>query len=357
MTNVEALKQLYVAFGGNADDVADVETIVDALKALYVLQGGDDADVAEITTNSGMIGALAGLEGLEDVTIAPCLQTNEYWGTLVSAMQDTDIAITNGAITGTLKYVASGQLVADWGEHHFIALKFTDPNNADVVKVGIKNPAALDSDMDAVIAVHDTTKPLKVIVEKDGVIKTQVYDLSGLTLANAPEPGPEPGESITVEITGSIELPENDCRCVIAWFAGDEETQVPTEGSLLTLNGTTLGTDAVTMTAPQQEGDNATLTFDDPGAIWDLTLLTDGKFELSQTVDGNTVKLGASNTPSHALTVNSPEYDDFVLNDSYRVAVDGIQDAEVIYNDTRSLWEVGTAIDYCATWVMQIIES
>lgn len=184
MKNVEALKQLYVALGGNADDVAGVMTIVDALKAIYVLQGGDEADVAEITTNSGMISALAGLEGLDEVTIAPCLQTNEYWGTLVSAMQDTDIAIADHKITGTLKYVASGQLVTDWGEHHFMALKFTDPNEADAVKVGIKNPAALDEDMDAVIAVHDTTKPLKVIVEKDGVEKTTLYDLSDLTLAS-----------------------------------------------------------------------------------------------------------------------------------------------------------------------------
>ena len=170
MKNVEALKQLYVALGGNADDVAGVMTIVDALKAIYVLQGGDEADVAEITTNSGMISALAGLEGLG-------------WGPGVCVC-NTDIAIADHKITGTLKYVASGQLVTDWGEHHFMALKFTDPNEADAVKVGIKNPAALDEDMDAVIAVHDTTKPLKVIVEKDGVEKTTLYDLSDLTLAS-----------------------------------------------------------------------------------------------------------------------------------------------------------------------------
>ena len=99
-------------------------------------------------------------------------------------MQDTDIAIADHKITGTLKYVESGALVTDWGEHHFMALKFTDPNEADTVKVGIKNPGALDEDMDAVIAVHDTTKPLKVIVEKDGIEKTTVYDLSDLTLAS-----------------------------------------------------------------------------------------------------------------------------------------------------------------------------
>lgn len=183
MTNVKALEQLYVALGGNADDMADVTTIVDALKAIYVLEGGSAEDIADITTNDGMISALAGIEGLDDVTIEPDAQSNEYWGTAVSDMQGTDLAIAGRAITGTLKYVASGQLVTDWGEHHFMALKFTDPNHADTVKVGINGSVALDPDMIAVIAVHDTTKPLKVISEKDGIKKTQVYDLSGLTLS------------------------------------------------------------------------------------------------------------------------------------------------------------------------------
>lgn len=183
MTNVAALKQLYVSLGGDADDVENATTIVDVLKAIYVLQGGSAEDVADITTNDGMISALAGLEGLKEVTIAPCSQTNEYWGTLVSAMQDTDLAIADGAIIGTLKYVESGSLVTTWNEHHFMALKFTDPNEADSVKVGIKNPQALDPDMEAVIAVHDTLKPLKVIVEKAGIEKIQTYDLSGLTLS------------------------------------------------------------------------------------------------------------------------------------------------------------------------------
>ena len=160
-----------------------MNTTVNALKRLYVAQGGSAEDVENITTIPEIIDALAGVAGLKDVTITPAAQTNEYWGTLVSAMQSDDLAIANGKITGTLKYVASGALVTDWGENHFMALKFSDPNEADAVKVGIKNPAALDADMDAVIAVHDTTKPLKVIVEKGGVSHTQEYDLSGLTLA------------------------------------------------------------------------------------------------------------------------------------------------------------------------------
>lgn len=158
-------------------------TNVKALKALYEANGGAAADVAGVKTCAKMILALAELSSIKSVVVNPCAQSASYWGTAVSDMQDTDIAIGDGVITGTLKYVASGALVTDWDSHHFIALKFTDLNGADEIKVGIKNLAALDSDMDAVIAVTDLTKPLRVVTTNDGVTKTQTFDLSGLTLA------------------------------------------------------------------------------------------------------------------------------------------------------------------------------
>lgn len=42
MTNVEALKALYVALGGDADDVANVSTIVGVLNAIAAKYDGDD---------------------------------------------------------------------------------------------------------------------------------------------------------------------------------------------------------------------------------------------------------------------------------------------------------------------------
>lgn len=158
-------------------------TNVEALKALYVANGGAEIDVEGLETNAKVIFALAGLSALKPVIANPCAQSASYWGTAVSDMQDTDIVIGGGVITGTLKYVASGTLVADWDSHHFIALKFTDLNGADEIKVGIKNLVTLDPDMDAVIAVTDLTKPLRVVTTKGGVTKTQTFDLSGLTLA------------------------------------------------------------------------------------------------------------------------------------------------------------------------------
>lgn len=160
-------------------------TNVKALKELYVANGGSIEDVANVMTSAKMILALANLTELKEIAAIPCPQSAEYWGTDVKDMQDTDIVISNGAISGTLKYVASGSLVDTWNVHHFIALKFIDPNGADEIKVGIKNLAALDPDMDAVIAISDTTKPIRVVTTKGGVVKTQTFDISGLTLGEA----------------------------------------------------------------------------------------------------------------------------------------------------------------------------
>ena len=188
MTNVKALEQLYVALGGDADDFAGVTTIVDALKKIYVIQGGDEADVAEVTTNSGMISALAGLEGLDDVTIAPCAQTNEYWGTLVSAMQDTDIAITDHKITGTLKHITgwtafSGDPTEQEG--NYLAVKATAAEGATItaqVIGGTHGPVTLDEDGILIARIQNVGQKLQFKATTDAGTQTITYDLSGLNL-------------------------------------------------------------------------------------------------------------------------------------------------------------------------------
>lgn len=55
MTNVEALKALYVALGGDAADVADASIIVEVLNAIAAkYEGADDA-----TTNAEAIANIA----------------------------------------------------------------------------------------------------------------------------------------------------------------------------------------------------------------------------------------------------------------------------------------------------------
>lgn len=105
----------------------------------------------------------------------------------------TSLAVANGAITGTLKYLASGQLVTDWGAGNFMALNFTDiDSDAAYVLVGLDPSVSsglvkLDADHDGVFKVTDKATQ-KLVVQQwtaDGLYKQQSYDLSGLTLATS----------------------------------------------------------------------------------------------------------------------------------------------------------------------------
>ena len=79
-----------------------------------------------------------------------------------------------------MKHLSTGAIADYWGEGNFIALKFTLPEgvNPEDVQVGLKNPVALDSDLNGVWKVENNSKKLKVII--DG--QTKEYNLSGLTL-------------------------------------------------------------------------------------------------------------------------------------------------------------------------------
>ena len=111
------------------------------------------------------------------------------WGTLVSSMQD-DVTISGGKIKGTLKKLTSGQLVTDWGEGYFLALKFAN-NDATVtsIKVGLDpsashmEPQELDEDMNGVFKISDKdTQKFKVISSNGTITRTDIYDLSELVM-------------------------------------------------------------------------------------------------------------------------------------------------------------------------------
>lgn len=102
----------------------------------------------------------------------------------------TGLSVANGAITGTLKYLDSGQLVTDWGAGNFMALKFTNiDSDATSVKVGMEPSQGSglvelinDPDKNGVFKV--TNKDIqKFVVESTvgGFLNRQEFDLSGLT--------------------------------------------------------------------------------------------------------------------------------------------------------------------------------
>jgi hypothetical protein len=102
----------------------------------------------------------------------------------------TSVAVANGAITGTLHKLTSGQLVTDWGEGYFIALKFTKNNAAATsIKVGLRPSMGsglveLDADMDGVFKITDKDAQVFVVrcTDADGNAYESIYDLSGLEL-------------------------------------------------------------------------------------------------------------------------------------------------------------------------------
>ena len=168
MTNVEALKNLYVANGGSAEDVAD------------------------FNTSAEVINALAGFIGVEETSVMPAKSSNEYWGTKVSAMQ-SNIVVADGAISGTLKFIQGGIAPGTLsGDGNFLALQFVDNAGADKIEVGLVPSATgmplqpLDADMDAVFKIageiEGVPQVLKVVTTVGDISKTQTFDLSGLEL-------------------------------------------------------------------------------------------------------------------------------------------------------------------------------
>ena len=166
-------------------------TMLEAMKAFATVHGVDARAIKPEDTTAEVLMLVAGADAFSSSNVTPASPTanTEYWGTKVSTMQ-TDVAISNGAVTGTLHKLTSGQLVTDWGEGYFLALKFTK-NNAKItsIKVGM-NPSVssglveLDSDMLGVFKVTDKDAQRFEILASDGKLELATFfDLSGLTLS------------------------------------------------------------------------------------------------------------------------------------------------------------------------------
>lgn len=130
------------------------------------------------------------------LTLEPESGESVIFGTTVSDLQ-TDIAVADGAITGTLKYYddPDAALVRDWGAGNFLVLKFlaTDWDEFDSVKVGLDPSEGSglveiisDPDKNGVFKITDKDEQAFKIVSYDGIeTKTQTFDLSGLTVLDS----------------------------------------------------------------------------------------------------------------------------------------------------------------------------
>lgn len=129
---------------------------------------------------------------LNEATLAPADQASSAWGTPVSSIQSADTAVANGAVTGTLYKQTSGQIVTDWGEGYFVAIKWDDIDpTATSLKVGLEPSAG--SGMQEAISDPDKWGVFKLTnknIQKFKLVssnalhsRVQTLDLSGLTLA------------------------------------------------------------------------------------------------------------------------------------------------------------------------------
>lgn len=172
-----------------------MDTTVKALKNLYVALGGNADSVKDINTNADAINAIAGYVGIADTGVHPEKGSSTLFGTKVSAMQ-TGLTVAEGAITGTLKFIAGGLAQSGplAGDGNFMALQFVNESNAESIKVGLVPSASGmplqevvgDPDMNGVFKVSGEVdgvqQVFKVVTTKGGISKTQIFDLSDLDL-------------------------------------------------------------------------------------------------------------------------------------------------------------------------------
>ena len=164
-------------------------TVVKSLSKIAKLYNVTDID--ENDTTDEILDKIAGgiAFGSSNVTLATPTANTDFWGTKTSDMQSS-VAVANGAITGTLTKLTSGQLVTDWGEGYFLSLKFTK-DNAKItdIKVGLdpsvsSGLVSLDADMLGVFKITNKDAQKFVVISTDGEVSfKQTYDLSGLTLS------------------------------------------------------------------------------------------------------------------------------------------------------------------------------
>lgn len=120
------------------------------------------------------------------LTVSPDDDEAERYGKAVSDLQ-TDVAIgSDGAITGTLKYVTgytefSSQVEEQSGNYLALTLK-AEPHDVITVSIGERGPVDVTEDGYLVIRLSDTSDPLEVTVTHGADSATTAFDISGLTL-------------------------------------------------------------------------------------------------------------------------------------------------------------------------------
>lgn len=123
-------------------------------------------------------------------TVAAIDGTATIFGYPMTDIQ-SDVTVNGGNITGTLKKLASGDLVDAWGEGYFLGMQLSNiSETATSVKIGMTPSEGsglveimTDPDKNGVFKVTDkATQKFTVEMVDGGVTTTKYYGLTGLTL-------------------------------------------------------------------------------------------------------------------------------------------------------------------------------
>ncbi len=125
------------------------------------------------------------------LTVAPEDKDKEILGKKVNELQH-HVTVSEDEISGYLNYVkdfTGFSSDTDLQNGNFLALKFSIPTGASAtveIVGGTSGPVALDSDMNWVGKIRNTSQTIKVVVTgSDGDTLERVYTLKGLTLKSA----------------------------------------------------------------------------------------------------------------------------------------------------------------------------
>ena len=132
---------------------------------------------------------------MNKATISPESQGTSVFEVPVSDIQGSDLAVSNGAVTGTSKWLSGNNgITAKWGAGNFIVLKWSDIDpNATSIKVGLEPSAGTgmvecydDLDRNGIFKINNKNVQKFKLIVSDGLhSRVQYLDLSGLTLQQA----------------------------------------------------------------------------------------------------------------------------------------------------------------------------
>ena len=131
------------------------------------------------------------------VTPAPMAQSESIFEVSVADIQSADLTISNGAVTGTSKWLPLGNAITNvWGAGNFLAVACTaaDWSVYDSVLIGLTDSQGsglvdIKDDDTHTASIKITDKDAQSLIIKataGGVTETTTYSLSGLTLEAAP---------------------------------------------------------------------------------------------------------------------------------------------------------------------------